>query len=179
MAFTTYLFTTVLVLASVASYASERVFGEPREDQALVYLLQGKGSKRYVFANDHWLGTVNEDSYTFSHVEPGEYLIWTDKADYEWAFLSSAETYYFEVTKRSTTALDEGTGKTKLETVASYQAVTDRDRRQSAKKVWKYGWVRRRAAASGMYEPCRFSKEKRTEYMKRGAISEGFSENRC
>ena len=136
------------------------MFAEQKEGQALVYLIQGEGSKRHMFANDHWLGMVDENSYTFSHVQPGEYLIWTDKADYEWAFLSSTKTYYFEVTRKSIAVLDEQTGKARLEAVGSYQALTDRDRRKSAKKVWKYGWVRRRAAASGTYEPCRFSNEK-------------------
>ena len=162
----------VLCIPEYSIYASEHD-GAEREDQARVYLIQGEGKKRHVFAGEHWLGTVDKDSYTFSYVDPGEYLIWTDKADFEWLYLSSGKTYYLEVTGKSITMLDEPAGKTSVEKVGVYRAPTDKDRRQAEKKVWKYDWVRRRAAASGTYDPCRFVAEKQVEYEKRAIAGDG------
>ena len=163
------LFAAGLFVTTNPIYASDD-HGE--NQKARVYLIQGKGSTRHVFADEQWLGAVDKDSYTFSDVDPGEYLIWTDKADFEWLYLSSAKIYYLEVTRKSITVLDETAGKMRIEQVGAYRATTDRDRRQSVKKAWKYGWVRRHAAASGTFDPCRFIDEKEADYKKQALVGD-------
>jgi hypothetical protein len=101
----------ILVHASVPSIpAAERHedkrFGELVDNAALVYLIrqkkfQGKARTIFVFSEETLLGTLDNNSYTFTYVPPGEHLFWLNFAKTsERVDLDAGEAYYFNVSPR-------------------------------------------------------------------------------
>lgn len=159
----------VMVLALVASvvpgHAETKVVAEPKDDKALVYLIQPEGSKRHIFADEYWLGVVDDNSYTFSHVDPGVYLVWTDQVAFEPVFLTAGDTFYFEVQDRDIRVLDRAAGEARLDSVARYLVPTAKDRQVSGKKFRKYRKVKQQADKLKLLGDCRFAEAKRARYI--------------
>ena len=44
--------------------------GDTNAGKALVYLIQPEGSRRHLYSGQEWLGVVDKDAYTFTHVAP-------------------------------------------------------------------------------------------------------------
>ena len=59
------------------SEKDERMMGELRPDQALVYIMRvGTGIRIQIFCNDHLVGNLKKDEYTFVHLPPGTHVFW-------------------------------------------------------------------------------------------------------
>lgn len=79
-----------------------RQFGEPTEDQALVYVIRaakmGGAIRTWTFYDEELIGVSRSSGYSFTHVPPGERLIWA-KAENTSALrvnLEAGRTYYFK-----------------------------------------------------------------------------------
>ena len=149
------------------AFAEDKVFGHQQQGKALVYLIRQSGKNRHVFANEQWLGAVPQDAYTFSYLDPGEYLLWNDRIDYQLVFLSSGKTYYFELERKRINELDETEGLRALQTVSTYTIPNVESRRQGMKKLGRFQRVQQRASFEGAYEPCLFAEAKQEEYARR------------
>src|ERR1041384_6892431 len=69
--------------ARAAETTKERVLGEQRAAAALVYLIrkgrfQGGGRTMFVYADETFLGVLDNGTYTFAYVAPGTHLLWTN-----------------------------------------------------------------------------------------------------
>jgi hypothetical protein len=70
-------------LAAVRS--RERVLAEPRDDKTLLYFIRpmklvAGGRTMFVYADETFLGVLENDTYTFAYVEPGRRLLWLNWA---------------------------------------------------------------------------------------------------
>ena len=96
-----------LVLAPVAKGAEKsktKIMGEaPAADKVLVYFIRkkkifGAGRTVFVYADGTFLGTVDNNCFTYSYIEPGEHLLWLNIMKVsETVNLEPGETYYYDV----------------------------------------------------------------------------------
>ena len=161
------------LIASTVAGGAELSRGDINAGKALVYLIQSEGSRRFLFSDQEWLGVVDKNAYTFTHLQPGEHFIWTDGGRaYGAVFFGAGSTNYLEISTRNISVLSKEKGEAMLRQTTTYSESVVADRRKSYKILKQYRKVRRRAAKAGMFEPCRFAKEKRREFEKRAAAGD-------
>lgn len=161
--------------SSSTTYAAERSkekqFAEPAPDKALVYLIRegrfvGGGRTTFVYADDQFLGTLDNNSYTFVHVPPGKHLFWlnwaTVNAEVE---LEAGKTYYYAVWDKFD-SLDEVSGKAYLDGVKFYGTATPREIEKSAEHIRKRY---RKATASAAKKAADPEQQSRAGNLKRRA----------
>ncbi len=111
--------------AEAANKSADKQFGEVKADQALVYLIRekrfaGSGRTMFVYADETFLGTLDNNSYAYAYLPPGRHLLWTNwakinvEADFE-----AGKTYYYAVWS-SFDPLDETSGMAYVQGVGSY-----------------------------------------------------------
>lgn len=71
------------VTAQAAETTKQKVYGEPKDDKALVYLIRkgrfsGSARTMFVYADERFLGVLDNGTYTFAYVDPGTHLFWTN-----------------------------------------------------------------------------------------------------
>ncbi|UCF80961.1 MAG: hypothetical protein JSV08_00630 [Acidobacteriota bacterium] len=130
----------------------EMVYGEPKDDMALVYFIRSghfTGSARtlFLYADDTFLGTLDNKSYSFAYVEPGNHLFWTN-----WTRISkemelvAGVTYYLDVWMKIS-IVDKVQGKALISQQGRYVTPTDREMATSARHIEKrYGRAQKRDA---------------------------------
>jgi hypothetical protein len=80
----------------------------------------GAARTAFVFADETFLGTLDNNSYTFAYLPPGKYLLWLNWAQVNAEVeLAAARTYYFNVWA-SFEPLDELSGQAFLKGIKSY-----------------------------------------------------------
>ena len=128
-----------------ADRSKEKQFAEPMPDRALVYLIRekrfvGGGRTTFVYSDNQFLGTLDNNSYTFVHVPPGKHLFWLNWATVNTEVeLEAGKTYYFAIWD-SFDALDEASGQAFLKGVTYYGTATPREVEKSAEHIRKrYG----------------------------------------
>lgn len=81
----------------------EKEYGEPNDETALVYFIrtkrfQGSARTMFLYAGDKFLGVLENDSYTFAYIDPGEQFLWLNWARVNRTFpFEAGKTYYFVV----------------------------------------------------------------------------------
>ena len=111
--------------AQAANKTWDKTFGEPQEDQALVYLIrqkrfQASARTMFLYSDRQFLGTLENNSYTFVHLEPGKHLLWLNWAKYNLEIeLQAGKTYYLDMWMRIE-SLGEEWGKSLLGQVKFY-----------------------------------------------------------
>jgi hypothetical protein len=154
---------------AAATRSAEKTMGEPRPDQALVYLIrekrfQGGGRTMFVYAGQQFLGSLDNDSYTFAYLEPGEHLLWLN-----WAKINkpvtveAGKTYYFNLWA-TIDELDAATAEAFLRAVGAYVTPTAKETGTSAEHIAeRYGKAQQVAAKKPKDEPERAGGEKSRE----------------
>lgn len=90
-------------MASAATESPVKQYGQASPGKALVYLLRPArlmASLRtmFVYSDQNFLGTIDNNSYTYAYVEPGNHLIWAN-----WTHIQkniefvAGQTYYLNV----------------------------------------------------------------------------------
>ncbi len=108
-----------------ADNTEEKVYGELKEDKALVYLIrkgrfQGSARTMFVYADEEFLGTLDSGTYTFAYVDPGTHLLWTNVTRLRREVdLVPNRVYYIEVWS-AFNLLDPEEGKALVEKVDAY-----------------------------------------------------------
>lgn len=108
-----------------ASKSPTKIHGEPQADQALVYFIRearflASARTMFLYADQTFLGIVDNNSYTFAYVAPGKHLFWLNWAKInDEVELEAGKTYYFTVWDHFT-QIDEEYGKTLIEVVKSH-----------------------------------------------------------
>lgn len=127
--------------AAAAEKTKERVWGEARPDAALVYfvreaLLAGSGRTAFVFADQMFLGVLDNDSYTFAHAEPGRHVLWanatTIHAEAEWL---AGRTYHYLYRFDRFQPLEPDEGRRLVEEAKRYATATPAETRKAAEHV--------------------------------------------
>ena len=81
---TTPLFSILLIATATSAPAAirseEKVVGEVLADKALVYFIRtgsaiGSGRTYFIYSDGVFVGTLDNSSYTFAHLEPGDHFI--------------------------------------------------------------------------------------------------------
>jgi hypothetical protein len=154
-----------------AERTKEKQFAEPTPDKALVYLIRegrfvGGGRTTFVYSDDQFLGTLDNNSYTFVHVPPGKHLFWLNWATVNTEVeLEAGKTYYYAIWNKFD-ALDEVSGKAYLDGVKFYGTATPREIEKSAEHIRKrYG----KATASAAKKAADPRKESSASNLKRRA----------
>jgi hypothetical protein len=124
-----------------------------KPDSALVYFIreghfQGGGRTMFVYSDDTFAGTVDNDCYTFAYLPPGKHLFWLNwsriNAEVE---LEAGKTYWFNVWDQFR-PIDEGFGKALIGGVKGYCTPTPKEQQTSAEHIReRYGKAQQRAAA--------------------------------
>lgn len=89
--------------AAASTKSAEKTFGEVREGQALCYFIrephfQGSARTMFLYADDTLLGVLENNSYTFTYLEPGKHLLWLNWAKInDEVELEAGKAYYFTV----------------------------------------------------------------------------------
>lgn len=141
-----------LVLCSLAALplgaaekSAQKVFGEVDTDQALVYLIReghmlGAALTLFVYADQQFLGTLKNNSYTFSYLPPGTHLLWAHPLGWTVSNtrveLEAGKVYYFNVWN-SFDPLDEVTGPAFLKGIKRYQTPTEDEREKAKEQIEK------------------------------------------
>lgn len=110
---------------SAATKSADKQFGEVKADQALVYLIRekrfvGSGRTMFVYADEQFLGTLDNNSYAFAYLPPGKHLLWTNwaKINVE-AELEAGKTYYYAIWT-SFDPLDQASGEAYVKGIESF-----------------------------------------------------------
>lgn len=140
---------------AAATRSSTKQFGEPKPDEALVYLIrekrfQGGGRTMFVFADEQFLGALDNDSYTFAYLPPGKHLLWLNWAKINTEIeLEAGKTYYFAIWG-SFDALDEGSGQAYLKGIEAFATPEPKEVEKSVEHIReRYG----KATASAAKKP--------------------------
>jgi len=135
---------TALPLAA-AEKSPQKVFGEVKPDQALVYVIReghmlGAALNVFVYADQQFVGALGNNSYTFSYLPPGTHLLWAHPLGWTVSNtrveLEAGKVYYFNVWN-SFDPLDEVTGPAFLKGIKRYHAPTDDEREKAQWQVEK------------------------------------------
>lgn len=118
---------------------ADKRFGEPTEDQALVYVVRGAkmggAIRTWAFHDEELIGVTRASGYAFALVPPGERLIWS-KAENTSALrvnLEAGRTYYFKQ------KILPGIGKARVKLMPIDEA-------EATKIMRKCGWCEATAA---------------------------------
>src|SRR5688500_9586176 len=123
-----------------ANRSPEKQLAEPRADAALVYLIRekrfvGGGRTMFVFSDQTFLGTLDNDSYTFAYLPPGKHLLWLNWAKINTEVdVEAGKTYYYAIWTNFD-ALDETSGKAYLGGVGAYATPTEREVAKGAEHI--------------------------------------------
>lgn len=126
--------------AHAAIKTTEKAYAEPSDDQALVYFIRtkrftGSGRTLFLYAGDKFLGVLENDSYTFAHVDPGEQFLWLNWARVNRSFeFEKGKTYYFVVWD-SILDVEEDTGRRRVEEAKFYCQPSDKEIKASEKHI--------------------------------------------
>ena len=136
-----------------ANRSKEKQFAEATPDQALVYLIResrfvGGGRTMFVYSDQEFLGTLDNDSYTFVQLPPGKHLFWLNWAKINTEVeLEAGKTYYYAIWTKFD-ALDEVSGKAFLEGIKHYATATPKEIDKAAEHIReRYGKATASAAA--------------------------------
>ena len=138
-----------------ANRSADKQIGEVKADEALVYLIRekrfvGGGRTMFVYADEKFLGTLDNDSYAIAYLPPGRHLLWTNwaKINVE-AQLEAGKTYYYAIWT-SFDPLDEASGQAYLKGVTAYATPEPAEIQKSAEHIQdRYG----KAVASAARKP--------------------------
>ena len=88
-----------------AEKSPQKVLGEVKPDQALVYLLReghmlAAAVTVFAYADQQFIGTLKSNSYTFAYLPPGTFLLWAHPLAFTETNtrvkLEAGKTYYLE-----------------------------------------------------------------------------------
>ena len=128
---------------AAADKSPKKVFGEIKPDQALVYLIReghmlGAALTVFAYADQQFLGTLKSNSYTFTYLPPGPYLLWAHPLGFTVSNtqvqLDAGKVYYFNVWN-SFDPLDEVTGPAFLKGIKQYLIAGDDDREKAKEQI--------------------------------------------
>jgi hypothetical protein len=138
-----------------AEKSAKKVLGEVKPDQALLYLIreghmQAAARTMFVFADQEFLGTIDNNSYTFAYLPPGKYLLWLNWAQVNTEVeLAAGKTYYFNIFG-TFDVLDEVSGQAFLKGIKSYVTPEPAELEKSKEHIQeRYG----KATASAAKKP--------------------------
>ncbi len=145
--------------AEAAQKSPQKQRGEIAADTALVYFLregrfQGGGRTMFVYADEQFVGTLDNNCYTFAQLPPGKHLLWLNwsriNAEVE---LEAGKTYYFNLWDKIR-PVDEGLGATMIDALGGYCTPEPKEQATSAEHIAeRYGQAQRRAAAKPADQP--------------------------
>lgn len=136
---------TLLVVAGPAfavDRSTQKQLAEARPDQALVYLIrekrfQGSGRTMFVYADQKFVGALDNNTYTFAYLPPGKTLLWLNWARINTEVeLEAGKTYYFAIWT-TFDSLDEASGKAYIEGVEAYATATEKEVAKSEEHIRK------------------------------------------
>jgi hypothetical protein len=164
---------TALLLVAMPAEAAIRSptkqVGEARPDSALVYFIreghfQGGGRTMFVYSDDSFVGTLDNDCYTFAHLPPGKHLLWLNwsriNAEVE---LEAGKTYHYNVWDQIR-PVDEGFGKALIAGVKGHCAPAPKEQESAAEHIReRYGAAQTRAAKKPEGAPPEHTADKKRE----------------
>ncbi|MCP5463487.1 MAG: DUF2846 domain-containing protein [Deltaproteobacteria bacterium] len=125
-----------------ADKTTKKVFAEAQANQALVYLIRqnkfaSKMYTEYVYADDQFVAALENNSYSFVYLEPGEHLIWSNlyRANKKMHFMAG-ETYYLLI-QDPVNILDAGKGMAWVKKVSHYTTPTLKEKQKSLAHIEK------------------------------------------
>ncbi|MEM7588270.1 MAG: DUF2846 domain-containing protein, partial [Acidobacteriota bacterium] len=127
--------------AEAAKRSPSKVMGELRDDQALVYYVReadsrGGARSMFVYLDQELLGVIDNNSYSFSYVDPGEYILWTNWTSInKYLVLEAGQVYYFNTTFDGINELDATLGEALLERSRAHVTPTDKERRTAERHI--------------------------------------------
>jgi len=139
---------------AAAEKSPQKVFGEVKPDQALVYLIReghmlGAAVSVFAYADQQFIGTLKSNSYTFAYLPAGTHLLWAHPLSFTVSNtrveLEAGKVYYFNVWN-SFDPLDEVTGPAFLKGIKRY-ITPDDDEREEAKEQIEEDYAKATAKA--------------------------------
>jgi hypothetical protein len=118
---------------AAATKSAEKVLTDAVEDQALLYLIrekrfQGSARTMFVYADEVFIGTLENNSYGFCYVEPGHQLLWLNWARVNIEVdLEAGETYYFNIGPGGFEEVGEEWGRSLIDQVRWYCTPEDKE----------------------------------------------------
>lgn len=109
---------------------------ELKANKALVFLIRPKnyiGSWRteFIYADETFLGTLDNETFTYAYVEPGERLLWTNWTSLQmYLELAAGQTYYFQ-TYPDLQMVDAATGKSLIRQIQVFATPSDKEKAKS------------------------------------------------
>src|SRR5688572_5029139 len=160
----------VLAAALPAAQKSpQKQRGEVAADSALVYFLregrfQGSGRTMFVYADEQFVGTLDDNCYAFAQLPPGKHLLWLNwsriNAEVE---LAAGKTYYFNLWDKIR-PVDEALGNTMIDALGGYCTPEPKEQSTSAEHIAeRYGKAQQRAAAKPADQPDATALKRREE----------------
>ncbi|RME97575.1 MAG: DUF4410 domain-containing protein [Alphaproteobacteria bacterium] len=126
--------------ASAVTKSTQKVFAEPKDDRALVYFIreprfQGSARTMFLYADETFLGVLDNNSYTYAYVEPGKHIFWLNWARIsDEVELAAGEVYYFSVWTRFD-KMEEETARLLIDGIKFYATPDDKEVQKAEKHV--------------------------------------------
>ena len=159
-------------MSRAVTKSTEKPAAEAKDDQALVYFIReplflGRARTMFLYADDSFLGVLDNDSYTFTHLAPGEYLLWlnwvtvTEKVE-----LKAGEVRFFTTSPRLK-EIDPELGRALIEGAKFYTTPEAKERRTAAKQIRQRHGKAQQVAAKAPEDEYVGSKRKRESHVER------------
>lgn len=163
----------VPLAAGAADRSTAKQYAEPRQDAALVYLIRekrfvGGGRTMFVFSDQTFLATLDNDSYAYAYLPPGKHLLWLNWAKINTEVeVEAGRTYYYAIWS-SFDALDENSGKSYLNGISAYATPEPQEIEKASEHVReRYGKAMASAAAKPADATRAMSLERRAAHVAR------------
>lgn len=113
---------------------------EIKTDKALVFLIRpnnhiGSWRTEFIFADETFLGTLDNETYTYAYVEPGQRLLWTNWTSKQMHLeLAAGQTYYFQ-TFPDLQMVDAPVGNSMIRQIQIFATPTDKEKAKSLSHI--------------------------------------------
>lgn len=120
--------------------SAQKVYAKPNAEKATVYFIRtkrfsGSGRTMFLYADDQFLGVLDNNSYTYAYIPPGKRFLWLNWARVNRTVeLAAGETYYFVVWD-SILDVTEEVGQRRIEEVKAYCQPSDKETKTSEKHI--------------------------------------------
>lgn len=152
---------TVLAVPAFGADVSKRSeIPEASADRAVAVFIRegrmvGKARTMFVYADQQLLGVLDNDTWTYAELDPGEYTLWLNWAKVTHkATLEAGKVYFFNVPFSGFVEVDEATGRALVNAVKGFTSPTAKEEKTAQQHVTKrYGKAQQAAAKAPAAKP--------------------------
>ena len=149
-----------LLPATAAEVSRSQELPAPGSEESVAVFIRearfvGKARTMFLYADERFLGTLDNGTWTYATLPPGEYTLWLNWAKVTHAAkLEAAKVHFFNIPFTGFVEVDEATGKALIGAVEGYATPTPKEQKTAQEHVReRYGKAQEAAAKTPEARP--------------------------